>query len=58
MTSPVEFPPPVSPYDVTCHTEGCENKGITLRVMGDAATPIVLCGPCREYIIDVVPVSD
>jgi hypothetical protein len=44
-------------YDVTCHTAGCENTGITIRVNAVADTPYVVCGPCGIQIEDVIPVG-
>lgn len=35
----------------TCHTSGCENQGIPIRIPEDADT--VVCGVCSQPITDV-----
>lgn len=40
---------------VVCHTEGCENEDITIEVLADAQSPVVICGPCGQEITDVTP---
>jgi hypothetical protein len=44
-------------FNVTCHTEGCENTEITIEVSAVAEAPHVICGPCGIQIEDVVPVG-
>jgi len=44
-------------FDVACHTEGCENIGIVIRVSAIADTPYIVCGPCGIQIEDVTPVG-
>jgi hypothetical protein len=44
-------------FDVTCHTAGCENSEITIRVNAVADAPNVVCGPCGIQIEDVVSVG-
>lgn len=41
-------------FDVTCHTEGCENAEIVIRVSATAEAPNVVCGPCGIKIEDVI----
>ncbi len=48
---------PPEEFDVTCHTDGCENAGITLRVLADPENTNVSCGPCGQRIADVTPVG-
>jgi hypothetical protein len=43
-------------FDVACHTGGCENERITIRVLADAENPTVMCGACSTIITDVTPV--
>lgn len=45
-------------YDATCHTEGCDNAGITIRVPAHPVTPSVQCGPCGVKITDLVAVTE
>jgi hypothetical protein len=47
--------PPVALYDTICRTPGCPNEGITLRSWGDAASPIVLCAPCGQFVTEIYP---
>ena len=49
--------PDMSDFDVTCHTSGCENSEITIRVNAVADTPNVICGPCGIQIEDVISVG-
>lgn len=44
-------------FDVTCHTENCENAEIIIRVNAVAESPNVQCGPCGIKIEDVIPVG-
>lgn len=44
-------------FDVTCHTLGCENAEIIIRVNAVADAPNVQCGPCGIKIEDVIPVG-
>ena len=44
-------------FDVTCHTEECENSEIVIRVSAVANAPYVVCGPCGIQIEDVIPVG-
>jgi hypothetical protein len=41
--------------NVTCHTDGCENKDIVIPFEDPA--DIVICGPCGIQIEDVIPVG-
>jgi hypothetical protein len=45
--------PDKAEFDVTCHTAGCENAEITIRVSAVADAPHVVCGPCGIQIEDV-----
>lgn len=45
-------------FDVTCHTEGCENENITIEISTPESEPIILCGPCCIEITDIVPILD
>ncbi len=42
---------------VTCHTEECENKDISIEVT-KADVGIVQCGVCSIQIEDVIPVDN
>jgi len=42
-------------YDLTCHTEGCANQDIAIRLETDANA--FYCGPCGNEITDVVEVT-
>lgn len=44
-------------FNVTCHSAGCENADITIRVNAVADNPYVVCGPCGNQIEDVAPVG-
>jgi hypothetical protein len=39
--------------NVTCHTEGCQNAGITIFVTAQEESLLVICGPCGAPITDV-----
>jgi len=41
-------------WELTCHTDGCENNGITISMETDATT--FYCGPCGQEITDKVEV--
>jgi hypothetical protein len=41
---------------VTCHTEECDNKDISIEVT-KADIGNVICGPCGQQIEDVIPVG-
>ena len=41
--------------DVTCHTEGCHNADVTIRMQ---CVEHVICGSCMNTITDVVIASD
>lgn len=41
-------------FNVTCHTEGCENSEITILITTLKDNPHVTCGPCGVQIQDVV----
>lgn len=43
-------------FDVACHVAGCENDGITLRVLATASAPLVTCGPCSTVTTDIVQI--
>jgi hypothetical protein len=43
--------------NVTCHTDGCINKNIALKVICIKSNPHVICGPCGIQIEDVIPVG-
>jgi hypothetical protein len=45
---------PIAEYGVTCRTPGCENQGVTLRVMATVGAEHVVCGPCGNHITDCV----
>ena len=45
-------------FDVTCHTAGCENSEITIRVNAIPDTPNVVCGPCGVKIEDLSTVLE
>lgn len=49
--------PDKADFDVTCHTEGCENAEIVIRVSAVADSPHVVCGPCGIQIEDVTPLG-
>jgi hypothetical protein len=49
--------PNILEFDVTCHTAGCENAEIAIRVSAVADSPHVQCGPCGIQIEDVIPVG-
>ena len=42
-------------WNVTCHTELCENNGITITMVTDATT--FYCGPCGNEITDKIEVA-
>lgn len=44
-------------FDVTCHTEGCENSEIVIRVSAAVDNTYVVCGPCGIQIEDVIAVG-
>ena len=48
----------LSEFDVTCHTAGCENAEIAIRVKAVAEELNVFCGPCGIQIEDVIPVGE
>jgi hypothetical protein len=41
-------------FNVTCHTEGCENAEISIEISSYDEQPTVICGPCAQPIIDIV----
>ena len=43
-------------YNVTCHTEGCGNEGITITMETEAT--VFYCGVCGNEITDVVAVTE
>jgi hypothetical protein len=47
-----------SEYNVTCHTEGCQNAEITLLITAPTVEPYILCGVCGIEITDVVLVTE
>jgi hypothetical protein len=49
--------PEMAEFDVTCHSAGCENADITIRVSAAMDSPYVICGPCSVQIEDVIPVG-
>jgi hypothetical protein len=49
--------PNMAEFDVTCHSAGCENSDITIRVSAVADSPYVVCGPCGVQIEDVISVG-
>lgn len=52
------FDPPMADFDVTCHSEGCWNNGITIRVPVDSVFPLVWCGGgCNQQVTDIVLVD-
>jgi hypothetical protein len=44
-------------FDVTCHSAGCENSDIVIRINAIADSPHIICGPCGIQIEDVIPVG-
>jgi predicted RNA-binding Zn-ribbon protein involved in translation (DUF1610 family) len=42
-------------YDLICHTSGCENDGITIRL--ETTATVFYCGPCGVEITDKKVVS-
>lgn len=46
----------MSQYDVTCHTDECENSEYTIRLSAAKNNPYVICGACSQIIQDVVEV--
>lgn len=36
---------------VQCTTPGCENFGVLLDVLVSYDAPVVICGPCGEWIL-------
>jgi len=53
---PFEVPELID-FDVTCHTENCENKDIVIRIGLLELAPRAICGPCGIKIEDVIPVG-
>ena len=49
--------PEMAKFNVTCHTENCENKDITILLDAVKDNTYVVCGPCGIQIEDVVPVG-
>lgn len=45
---------PLFQFNVTCHTEGCENADIVIEISSFDEVPTVVCGPCAVQITDVV----
>ena len=43
-------------WEVTCHTEGCENCDIVITMETEATT--FYCGPCGNEITDKVEVTE
>ncbi|QDH93437.1 hypothetical protein PBI_ARROYO_20 [Microbacterium phage Arroyo] len=40
-------------WNVTCHTDGCENAGIPILILATQDPPLVVCGPCGAQITDL-----
>ena len=53
---PFEMPELID-FDVTCHTDNCENKDIVIRIGLLEIAPHAVCGPCGIQIEDVIPVG-
>ena len=45
---------PILKFNVTCHTENCENAEIGIEIPSYDEQPIVICGPCAQPITDIV----
>lgn len=45
-------------YDATCHTTGCSNEDVTLRVPSLEEGPSIQCGPCGIPITDAKRVTE
>jgi hypothetical protein len=45
---------PILQFDVTCHTEGCENAELSIEIPSYDQQPTVICGACSQQITDVV----
>ena len=43
---------------VTCHTQECFNKDITLAVLCALPNCVVFCGVCNEQIMDKVATDE
>jgi hypothetical protein len=41
-------------YVATCHTKKCINEDIPITIASDANSPLIVCGPCGQYISDIV----
>jgi hypothetical protein len=50
--------PNMSEFDVTCHTETCENAEIVIRVTAFTDNTFIMCGPCSIQIEDVTLVAN
>jgi len=44
-------------YNVACHTSGCKNEDIMLRVPATVVDPFIVCGPCGVQITDIVKIE-
>jgi len=42
----------------TCHTGGCENENIPIASTTTDRDIIIICGPCMQYIDDIVEATD
>ena len=50
-----DYPISIS-YDVICETDGCENQNIVITVLADPESPVIICGPCSQQIMNPTPV--
>lgn len=50
--------PEMAEYDVACHTKGCENQNIVIRLNADKTNPYVICGACSQLIEDVTKLEE
>jgi hypothetical protein len=48
---------PMIKFNVTCHTDGCENSGHAILVDAITEDTFFQCGPCGIQIEDVIPVG-
>ena len=56
MSEPI-FNLETAQFDVTCHTNGCGNQDIVLRVIASKTDPFVVCGACETQVTDVTPIT-
>ncbi len=39
-------------YNVTCHTDNCENDNLVIEIEAPAVNPNFMCGACMTTITD------